>query len=471
MSLFSAVLPQSILRQLTDLARTEGAALHLGVYYKNTLVSLCHALEDAIAESQGRPVVLAAFQLGKWYLQEADRYGQLADRSRQVVILAAPDAGFADHGTSQRSNVALVSLDPADPVAQEWHLTIVSPSYSAMVLCQELAPEDYGPEGPPQSDLERKFYGLWTFVPQWVERAAQLLVDHAALYEPALAEHLRAQLAAVAAERSAAPADDWLAVATQVVNYLQATHQHRHPKMTRAQLGFETAEPLDRNLVSNELQAFLRLAELLDLSDGANPAASTEVAALVEAIGQLLDLPVMQLKRMRLAALLHRIEQWPPSLVRELPTGDGDCCALRGAQMLRVMPRLRAIARILHHLDERWDGAGQPAGLAGDEIPLESRVVALCADFQRSRAAGEPPEAILQRYHDDSGRWDPKLLNTLALLVQGLAQGWQLPQVPLRATSGLWLLDEGGELATPEPAEARRVESNGWETERMVKEI
>jgi len=465
------VLPQSILRQLTDLARTEGAALHLGVYYKNTLVALCHALEDAIAQSQGQPVVLAAFQLGKWYLQEADRYGQLADRSRQVVILAAPDAGFAEHMTSQRSNVALVSLDPTDPVAQEWHLTIVSPSYSAMVLCQELAPEDYGAEGPPQSDLERKFYGLWTFVPQWVDRAAELLVDRAALYEPALADQLRAQLAAVAAERATASADDWLAVTTQVVNYLQVTHQHRHPKIARAQLGFETTEPLDRNLVSNELQAFLRLAELLDLSDAANSAAASDVAALVEAIGQLLDVPVAQLKRMRLAALLHRIEQWPASLVGAMPASEGDCCALRGAQMLRVMPRLRLIAQILNHLDERWDGAGQPSGLAGDGIPLESRVVALCADFQRSRAAGEEAEAILQRYQDDGGRWDPKLLNTLALLVQGLGQGWQLPEVPLRVASGLWLLDEGGQPVMPEAVGSHRVESNGSGSERVGKEV
>ncbi|HEY9688956.1 MAG TPA: HD domain-containing phosphohydrolase, partial [Coleofasciculaceae cyanobacterium] len=137
---------------------------------------------------------------------------------------------------------------------------------------------------------------------------------------------------------------------------------------------------------------------------------------------------------------------------------------------LRVMPRLRSIAQILNHLDERWDGTGHPSGLAGDGIPLESRVVALCADFQRSRAAGETAEAILQRYQDDGGRWDPKLLNTLALLVQGLHQGWQLPQVPLRAASGLWLLDEGGQPAMPESVGSHRVELNGLGSERVGKE-
>lgn len=445
------MLPDSILQRLTAQARAEGAVLHLGVYYKNTLVSLCHALEDAIAQSQGQPVVLAAFQLGKWYLQEADRYGLLAERSRQVAILAAPDAGFAEHPTGERSNVVLVAIDPADPVSQEWHLTIVSPSYCAMVLCQELSPADYGPAGPPQSDLERKFYGLWTFVPQWVDRGAALLVERVARYQPQLAQQLEQQLAAVAIERHTTPIDDWWVVTSQVVNYLQATHRDRHPDMTIAQLGFETVTPLDRNLVSNEIQAFLRLAELLDLADAENPTASTDVAALAEAMGQLLDLSAAQLKSIRLVALLHRIEQPLAKVADEANVQMGDCCSLRGSQVLRLMPRLRSIAMMLNHLDERWDGAGLPSGLVGDTIPLESRLVALCADFQRSRVAGDAPETILQRYRQDAGRWDPKLLNTLTLLAQGLQHGWQLPQVPLRATSGLWLLDDDGaaEIVSP----------------------
>ncbi|XGV86014.1 MAG: DICT sensory domain-containing protein [Limnothrix sp. BL-A-16] len=437
------MLPESILKQLTDLARVEGATLHLGVYYKNTLVALCHALEDAIAQSQGRPVVLAAFQLGKWYLQEADRYGQLADRSRQIVILAAPDAGFTEHSTSQRSNVAIVPLSPTDPVAQEWHLTIVSPSYCAMVLCQELTAADYGPEGPPQSDLERKFYGLWTFVPQWVDRGAALLVERVARYQPALAEQLQRQLAAVAQAQATAPGEDWLTITQQVVNYLQATHQHRHPELQPGQLGFAVGAPLDQNLVSNELQAFLRLAELLELSDGQSSGSAAAVAALTEAIGQLLDLPAAQLKRMRLAAALHRLGRWPTVWREGLADPSADCCDLSAVQVLRVMPRLRPIAHILNHLTEHWDGSGQPSGLAGDAIPLESRVVALCADFQHRRSRGEQPDEILQHYRDQSGRWDPKLLEALTLLAQGLQQGWELPQMSLRASSGLWLLDEG----------------------------
>jgi len=45
---------------------------------------------------------------------------------------------------------------------------ILSPTYTAMVLCQELSAADYGAGGQPAADLERKFYGLWTFEPALV---------------------------------------------------------------------------------------------------------------------------------------------------------------------------------------------------------------------------------------------------------------------------------------------------------------
>jgi len=92
--------------------------------------------------------------------------------------MAAPDTGFAEHPTSQLPNVALVGLDPADPVAQEWHLMILSPSYTAMVLCQELSAADYGVAGQPTADLERKFYGLWTFEPSLVQESVELAIAH-----------------------------------------------------------------------------------------------------------------------------------------------------------------------------------------------------------------------------------------------------------------------------------------------------
>ena len=61
------MLEGSILSQLVcDRAKRGTTPLNYGVYYKNTLVALCHALEDCILTTQGTsPLVITAFQRGK----------------------------------------------------------------------------------------------------------------------------------------------------------------------------------------------------------------------------------------------------------------------------------------------------------------------------------------------------------------------------------------------------------------------
>jgi len=83
------------------------------VYFKNTLIALCHALEDHILQTtehvpDQKPLVLVTFQEGKWYLQEADRYFDIAKSSDHVAIAACAHSGFVTHETSKLPNVSLV---------------------------------------------------------------------------------------------------------------------------------------------------------------------------------------------------------------------------------------------------------------------------------------------------------------------------------------------------------------------------
>jgi DICT domain-containing protein len=430
------------------------------VYYKNTLVALCHALEDCILASNSAPLVITAFQRGKWYLQEAERYYSLAQKSDQVAIMAAPDTGFAEHPTSQLPNVALVGLDPADPVAQEWHLMILSPSYTAMVLCQELSATDYGVAGQPTADLERKFYGLWTFEPSLVQESVELAIAHIGRYNPELQQTLTAQVQAITSAASTAQPDDLGAIVSRVVDYLQTS------ELDNSMLRICTQhKALDQNLVSNELQAFLRLAQLIDLANTDNPMAAAEVAALAEMMGQLLDLPAWQLKRLRLAGLLHHIAPMSVSV----QYGEAPSCPLvPAAQVLRTMPRMRAIAKIINHQTEWWNGSGQPAGLTGEEISLESRILGLVADFQQrvtqlQASDSRLPEtsvlaqALAECKQQGGERWDPKLIDTLELLVVGLQQGLSLPVTPPKISSGMWLID--AQLGSDAKSSEQRVRS------------
>lgn len=442
------MLEGSILKQLMDGRTGSGTTpLNYGVYYKNTLVALCHALEDCILTSGSAPLVISAFQRGKWYLEEADRYGAIATKAQQIVIMAAAEAGFHDHPTSQCDNVALVSLAQDDPVAEEWHLIIFSPDYTAMVLCQELSETDYGKAGVPEHDLERKFYGLWTFDSALVSQAMELAIAHIGHYNPALQTQLANHLATLRQQNPTLHNGESATVShtvTQVVHYLQTSRND-----LKGNLAFNLADDLDHNLFSNELQAFLRMAQLVDFSDPVNPMAASEVVALLEMMGQLLDLPAWQLQRLSLAGMLHRIAPAP-----DLPTltdAGPSCPLVPEVQALRLMPRLRAVAAIVAHQGEHWDGSGYPAGLAGDAVPLESRLLALVAEFQRrvaeARHGGATDHlaalgAALTLCQGEAGqRWDPKLVEMLGLMVMGLQQGMSLPTIPTKITLGAGLLN------------------------------
>jgi DICT domain-containing protein len=430
--------------------------LSFGVYYKNTLVSLCHALEDCILECDNPPLVVTAFQRGKWYLEEADRYAELADKSHQVVIMASDDAGFAEHPTSQKPNVDIVALQTTDPVSEEWHLIIFGPTYTAMVLCQELSAADYGFAGPPQEDLGRKFYGFWTFEAPLVQEVMELAIAHIGTYNPTLQAKLTEQMQSILAARATLPPQPLENVVSTVVSYLQKG---------QADLGVNGNDAfLDDNLLSNELQAFLRMAQIIDGMDPENPKAPVEVAALAEMIGQLLDLPGWQLKRLRLAGILHRLgpmqgaaSLFSPSkpFQNEYPSCPLTCALEPGAQALRTMPRLRAVAQIMTHQTEWWNGQGGPAGLAADDIPLEARVLSLATHFQGLVGTLEVPDssevkaewltrlqtALTQCQGEAGDRWDPKLVELLTLLVSGLHQGMALSIQSPKFTNGLWLLD------------------------------
>lgn len=444
------MLEGSLLKQLVD-GRTEPETtpLNYGVYYKNTLVALCHALEDCILTSGSAPLVITAFQRGKWYLEEADRYSAIADAAQQIVIMASPEAGFHEHPTSQRENVALVDLADDDPVAEEWHLMILSPDYTAMVLCQELSESDYGKTGIPEHDLERKFYGFWTFDSAMVSETVALAIAHVGRYDPALQTQLANHLATLKQQNPALRNDEPGVVShtvTQVVHYLQNSRNGLQDN-----LAFSVVDDLDQNLLSNELQAFLRMAQLVDLSDPVNPMAASEVVALLEMMGQLLDLPAWQLQRLRLAGMLHRIAPAPD--LAALADDGPSCPLIPEVQALRLMPRMRAVAAIIAHQGECWDGSGYPAGLVGDAVPLESRMLALVAEFQRRAAQARHGQApaetdmsllsdVLTTCQAEAGqRWDPKLVEILGLMVMGLQQGMSLPTIPTKITLGAGLLN------------------------------
>ena len=468
--------PESTLARLQATLPDGKLPSSYGVYFKNTLVALCHALEDHILQTSGsgddiavKPLVLVTFQQGKWYLQEADRYLDIANVSRRVVIGAVVDSGFATHKTGQLENVSLIDLDPIDPIIQEWNLIILAPTYKAMVLCRELSDEEYLPEGKPEVDTERKFYGLWSFDQSLVSAAAEIFIEQTRHYNPPLADSLLEIHHEILATVGP-PLADISGVVTRIVTYLQTSQQQMVAINRQSRDLWELegqALRVSRNLNANKLQAFLRMAQRVDERDSWNPTASLQVAALSETLGQLLDLPALQLRRLRLAGLLFRVGLVSaPNEVFTQTSDQFDQQTLAfwrdrsfiGSQLLQAMPELSPVAEIVKHKLEYWDGSGKPEGLRGEGIPIASRIIGLIACFQAlTKPRGDRPALslteALEKCREQSGtRFDPALVESLANVVRLTEMGlMELPSRPSQLPN-IWLEDLGDRTTAAAPA-------------------
>ena len=95
-----------------------------------------------------------------------------------------------------------------------------------------------------------------------------------------------------------------------------------------------------------------------------------------------------------------------------------------GADMLAgTSSGLLALARdiaLTHH--ERWDGSGYPAGLAGDEIPVAGRIVALADVFDALtherpyKPAWRVKDAVEEIKRGCGEQFDPELVEAFAEL-------------------------------------------------------
>ncbi|MEM9568385.1 MAG: DICT sensory domain-containing protein [Cyanobacteria bacterium P01_E01_bin.34] len=140
------------------------------IYYKSSLTALSHAMEDVALSREESPLVIACFQHERFYSQEVARYRKLGQKSEHVYVLAAPasESGFSADGEPY----AVVPLAPTDELANEWHLVILSQSYSACLVCKEIDAD----RGEALLDDSRRFKGFWKFDPQVCLQAAHRLL-------------------------------------------------------------------------------------------------------------------------------------------------------------------------------------------------------------------------------------------------------------------------------------------------------
>ena len=109
--------------------------------------------------------------------------------------------------------------------------------------------------------------------------------------------------------------------------------------------------------------------------------------------------------------------------VRQRFRHERDQHTLVGERILRASPSLRNVGSIVRSTHERWDGTGYPDGLAGEEIPLPSRIIAACDAYDAMtstrpyRAALTPQDALAELMRFAGTQFDPTVVRVLSAQV------------------------------------------------------
>jgi two-component system, cell cycle response regulator len=110
------------------------------------------------------------------------------------------------------------------------------------------------------------------------------------------------------------------------------------------------------------------------------------VVASAVAVGKALGMKGAELEELRLAARLHDIGKlaMPDGVLQKPgPLDVGEWAFIKehtviGERLLAAAPGWGNVANIVRATHERWDGGGYRDGLAGGEIPLAARIIAVC---------------------------------------------------------------------------------------------
>jgi HD-GYP domain-containing protein (c-di-GMP phosphodiesterase class II) len=110
-------------------------------------------------------------------------------------------------------------------------------------------------------------------------------------------------------------------------------------------------------------------------------------------------------------------------------TADGE------AMLERIGGMLSEVGTVVRGHHERYDGTGYPDGLAGEAIPIASRVIACCDAFNamttdRPYRGAMSTSAAIAELNDNSGsQFDPRVVEALIVVVRAAERGREAEEV------------------------------------------
>ena len=168
------------------------------------------------------------------------------------------------------------------------------------------------------------------------------------------------------------------------------------------------------------------LVGLLFAKDSYTGQHSHAVARLSEGLALAAGLSEVEATYVKLAALLHDVGKLViPETVLCKPDAltEDEWAVIRrhvyhGEQALAGVPHMEQVRAMISHHHEWWNGAGYPAGLAGEEIALGARIIAVADAYDamtsdRPYRARLPHTVAVERLRHGAGtQFDPVLVST-----------------------------------------------------------
>ncbi len=156
----------------------------------------------------------------------------------------------------------------------------------------------------------------------------------------------------------------------------------------QAAVALERARSFE-NLEDTFVSTVEALANALEANDEYTSSHTRWITDMALKVGAALGFEPPALKRLELGALFHDIGKIgiPTSiLLKPGPLSPDERKVIEmhpelGARILEPIERLAEVRTIVRSCHKHWDGGGYPDGKAGEEIPIEARIVLVCDAF------------------------------------------------------------------------------------------
>ena len=194
-------------------------------------------------------------------------------------------------------------------------------------------------------------------------------------------------------------------------------------------LGDHAGAVLDNARLHDELRngylATVRmLADAIEAKDPFLRLHSDEVSSYVAAVAERLALDPRRREELVFASLLHDVGKIGISeriLLKPGPLTQEERSVVElhpriGCRLVEQVPALASMAEAILHHHERFDGDGYPSGIAGEQIPLEGRIICVADCFSAMtserpyRSAMSAEEACAELERCAGTQFDPRVV-------------------------------------------------------------